>query len=49
VMAMRAFLNKKPKATLQEIRNGLGGNICRCGTYHGITQCALELAKKGSG
>ena len=49
VMAMRAFLNKNPKATLQEIRNGLGGNICRCGTYHGITQCALELAKKGSG
>ena len=47
VMAMRAFLKKKPKASLEEIQKGLGGNICRCGTYHGITQCALELAKKG--
>ena len=47
VMATRAFLNKNPKASLAEIRKGLGGNICRCGTYHGITQCALEIAKKG--
>ena len=47
VMATRAFLNKHPKATLEEIRKGLGGNLCRCGTYEGITQCALELAKKG--
>lgn len=47
VMATRAFLNKKPKATLEEIQSGLGGNICRCGTYKGITACALEIAKKG--
>jgi aerobic-type carbon monoxide dehydrogenase small subunit (CoxS/CutS family) len=47
VMATRAFLNKNPKASLEEIRKGLGGNICRCGTYHGITKCALEIAKKG--
>ena len=47
VMATRAFLNKNPNATLAEIRRDLGGNICRCGTYHGITQCALEIARKG--
>lgn len=47
VMAMRAFLNSKPKASLDEVRKGLGGNICRCGTYNGITDCALELAKGG--
>jgi aerobic-type carbon monoxide dehydrogenase small subunit (CoxS/CutS family) len=47
VMATRAFLDKNPKATLDDVRRGLGGNICRCGTYHGITACALELAKKG--
>ena len=47
VMATRAFLNKHPKATLAQIQEGLGGNICRCGTYQGITQCALEIAKKG--
>jgi len=47
VMATRAFLDKNPDASLEEIQKGLGGNICRCGTYRGVTQCALELAKKG--
>ena len=47
VMATRAFLDKNPQANLEEIRKGLGGNICRCGTYDGITKCALELAQKG--
>lgn len=47
VMATRAFLDKHPSASLEEIRKGLGGNLCRCGTYHGITQCALEIAKGG--
>ncbi|MBW3538946.1 MAG: (2Fe-2S)-binding protein [Planctomycetes bacterium] len=48
VVATRAFLDKHPKATLAEIQKGLGGNICRCGTYDGITKCALELAKGGA-
>lgn len=47
VMATRAFLDKKPNATLNDIQKGLGGNVCRCGTYAGITACALEIAKKG--
>lgn len=48
VVATRAFLDKNPSASLEEIREGLGGNICRCGTYDGITKCALELAKGGA-
>ncbi|MCA9067707.1 MAG: (2Fe-2S)-binding protein, partial [Planctomycetaceae bacterium] len=48
VMATRAFLDKNPNATLKEIQDGLGGNICRCGTYDGITKCALEIAKGGA-
>jgi xanthine dehydrogenase YagT iron-sulfur-binding subunit len=47
VMATRAVLDKKPNATMDEIKHLLGGNICRCGTYHGILQCALEIARKG--
>jgi xanthine dehydrogenase YagT iron-sulfur-binding subunit len=46
VMATRAALNKKPNATIEELKHMLGGNICRCGTYQGILQCALEIAKK---
>jgi aerobic-type carbon monoxide dehydrogenase small subunit (CoxS/CutS family) len=48
VVATRAFLDQNPNASLEDIRKGLGGNICRCGTYDGITKCALELAKGGA-
>ncbi|HLJ11847.1 MAG TPA: (2Fe-2S)-binding protein [Planctomycetaceae bacterium] len=49
VVATRAFLNTKPNASLDEMRKGLGGNICRCGTYDGVAHAALECAagKKG--
>lgn len=49
VVAVRAFLNTNPKADLEEIRKGLGGNLCRCGTYEGVASAAMELcgAKKG--
>lgn len=48
VVATRAFLDQHPNATLEDVQRGLGGNICRCGTYDGITKCALELAKGGA-
>ncbi|MGE0374036.1 MAG: (2Fe-2S)-binding protein [Planctomycetaceae bacterium] len=48
VVATRAFLDQNPNATLEDVQRGLGGNICRCGTYDGITKCALELAKGGA-
>ena len=48
VVATRAFLDAHPNASLEEIKEGLGGNICRCGTYDGITKCALEMAKGGA-
>lgn len=50
VVATRAFLNAHPGAGMEEIRKGLGGNICRCGTYDGVAHAALECAsaaKKG--
>jgi xanthine dehydrogenase YagT iron-sulfur-binding subunit len=48
VVAVRAFLNKNPRASEAEIRAGLNGNICRCGTYANIIQAALEVVKGGS-
>jgi xanthine dehydrogenase YagT iron-sulfur-binding subunit len=47
VVATRAFLNGKPGANIEDVRKGLGGNICRCGTYDGVTQAALECAGAG--
>jgi xanthine dehydrogenase YagT iron-sulfur-binding subunit len=43
VVACSAVLKKNSKPTPEEIRLGLGGNLCRCGTYAGI----LEVAKGG--
>jgi xanthine dehydrogenase YagT iron-sulfur-binding subunit len=48
VVAVRAFLNMKPNATEEEIRQGLNGNLCRCGTYANVIQAALKVVKGGA-
>jgi xanthine dehydrogenase YagT iron-sulfur-binding subunit len=48
VMACTAFLQKNSKPTLEDVRAGLGGNLCRCGTYAGIMDAALDAAKGGA-
>jgi xanthine dehydrogenase YagT iron-sulfur-binding subunit len=45
VVAVKAFLDKNPKATEEQIRGGLNGNICRCGTYVNIVQAAVKIVK----
>ncbi|MGH9355532.1 MAG: (2Fe-2S)-binding protein [Terriglobia bacterium] len=45
VMACIAFLKTHPNPTLEEVEKGLGGNLCRCGTYRGIRQAVLDTAK----
>ena len=47
VVAVRAFLNKNPNASEAEIRAGLNGNLCRCGTYANVIMAALEVVKGG--
>ena len=47
VVAVKAFLEANPKANLEQILKGLGGNLCRCGTYVGIQAAALECAGHG--
>jgi aerobic-type carbon monoxide dehydrogenase small subunit (CoxS/CutS family) len=44
VMACRALLNDTPKPTLEQIKRGLSGNICRCGAYTNIFNAALEAS-----
>jgi xanthine dehydrogenase YagT iron-sulfur-binding subunit len=45
VMACIAFLKTNPNPTREEVEKGLGGNLCRCGTYWGIRQAVLDAAK----
>lgn len=46
VIATKAFLDKHPDATREEIHRGLGGNFCRCGTYAGIKEVVAQLSTK---
>jgi xanthine dehydrogenase YagT iron-sulfur-binding subunit len=46
VMACKAFLDKHPSPTAEDIRRGVSGNLCRCGTYEGIKKAIAQLARK---
>lgn len=45
VVACKAFLDKHPDPTREDVERGLGGNLCRCGTYAGVREAVLEAAK----
>jgi xanthine dehydrogenase YagT iron-sulfur-binding subunit len=45
VVASKAFLDKHPHPTREEVEHGLGGNLCRCGTYAGVREAVLEAAQ----
>jgi xanthine dehydrogenase YagT iron-sulfur-binding subunit len=45
VMASKAFLDRNPSPTYDQVQRGLGGNLCRCGTYVGVRKAVLEAAK----
>ena len=47
VVATKALLDKHPNPTPEQIRHGLSGNLCRCGTYHGIRHAVARASQKG--
>jgi xanthine dehydrogenase YagT iron-sulfur-binding subunit len=48
VVACKALLDKHPNPTAEDIRLGLSGNLCRCGTYDGIKKAIAQVAQKGA-
>ena len=44
VMAAEALLRVNPSPTLDEIRHGMAGNICRCGAYAHIFKAVEKAA-----
>jgi carbon-monoxide dehydrogenase small subunit len=44
IMASRALLRENPSPNDEEIRRGLTGNLCRCGTYQRIIEAVREAA-----
>ena len=49
VVASKAFLDTNPSPTYEQVQSGLGGNLCRCGTYVGIRKAVLEAARMMKG
>ena len=44
VMAAKGFLDEHPSPTMEQVEHGLGGNLCRCGTYMGVRHAVIEAA-----
>ena len=44
VMSAHGLLIENPHPTLQEVKQGLAGNLCRCGCYPAIAQAVLKAA-----
>ena len=50
VVSVEALLRRTPQPTAEQIREGVSGNLCRCGAYQHIfraAQRAAELRKAG--
>ncbi len=49
VMAAKAFLAQNPSPTYEQVKQGFGGNLCRCGSYMGIRKAVLQASKQVKG
>jgi carbon-monoxide dehydrogenase small subunit len=49
LMAAIAILNEIPSPTEEQVRAGLGGNLCRCTGYVGIVESIMAAAEKMRG
>lgn len=52
IMAVEGLLRKMPEPSVDDIRVGVSGNLCRCGAYSHIVKAAqrgADLKKKGGG
>lgn len=48
ILAAAHLLDKKPQPTLEEIAEGLSGNLCRCTGYMQIFEAVREAARRGA-
>jgi carbon-monoxide dehydrogenase small subunit len=46
ILAAVHLLNRNPEPTLEEIREGLSGNLCRCTGYTQIIEAVAEAARR---
>jgi aerobic-type carbon monoxide dehydrogenase small subunit (CoxS/CutS family) len=46
ILTAKALLDKNPRLTREEAREGLSGNLCRCGNYDHILEAVMAAEKK---
>lgn len=49
IVAACHLLNKRPQPTVEEIKEGLSGNLCRCTGYAQICEAVVAVAREGAG
>jgi xanthine dehydrogenase YagT iron-sulfur-binding subunit len=49
VMAVEGLLRANPNPSVEEIRRGVSGNLCRCGAYQHIFKAARRAAELKAG
>jgi len=45
IMSAKAVLAQNPHPTLDQVKQGLAGNLCRCGTHTRILSAVMRVAK----
>lgn len=46
IISAKGLLDENPNPTEEDIKQGLSGNLCRCGNYSLIVKSVLEAAKR---
>jgi aerobic-type carbon monoxide dehydrogenase small subunit (CoxS/CutS family) len=49
IVTAKALLDRNPDPTVDEIKEALSGNLCRCGTYPAHIKAVLEAARNLKG
>jgi nicotinate dehydrogenase subunit A len=45
IMAAKALLDRNPRPTEAQVRDGLAGNLCRCGSHNRIVRAVLRASQ----
>jgi carbon-monoxide dehydrogenase small subunit len=46
ILSAKAFLDKNPNPTEEEVRESIQGNLCRCTGYNRIIEAITSTTKK---
>lgn len=47
IMSAKALLNENPSPTLDEVKEALAGNFCRCISHYHVLEAVMAAAQKG--